>query len=87
MRHYLLAKGTPSFLTSRELEKGKADWAETFTIDRARQIRGHVFERFFSRTSSPFIPAKTFLIGTRILVWKIGPVELKFWPEMAMTYP
>ena len=37
----------PSFLTLPELENGKSDWAEIFTIDRARKIRGHVFERFF----------------------------------------
>ena len=43
----LLRVPPPSFLTFPELENGKSDWAETFTIDRARKIRGPVFERFF----------------------------------------
>ena len=44
----------PSFLTLPELENGKPDWAEIFTIDRARKIRPHIFERFFF--SDPFTP-------------------------------
>ena len=50
----------PSFLTFPDLENGKSDWAQTFTIDRARKIRGHVFERFFFlRLFHPFFLPKT----------------------------
>ena len=83
-------KGTPppSFLTFPELENGKSDWVEIFTRDRARKISGHVFERFFFVwTLDPFFLAKTFFIGTRVLVSRTGPIELKFSPQVTIILP
>ena len=87
---HTFVKGTlpPSFLTFPELENGKSDWVEIFTRDRARKISGHVFERFFFLwTLDPFFLAKTFFIGTRVLVSRTGPIELKFSPQVTIILP
>ena len=56
----LLRVPLPSFLAFPDLENGKSDWVQIFTIDTARKIRGHVFERFFfSRLLHPFFLPKT----------------------------
>ena len=79
----------PSFLAFPDLENGKSDWAQIFTIDRARKIRGHVFERFvFLDFFILFFYQKqisVFSIVTRVLVWRSGPIELKFLPEVVTT--
>ena len=86
-KHHLRVQ-PPSFSTLTELENGKSDWAEIFTIDRARKIRGHIFERFFfSGSFTPFFWQKRFSSGQGFWYEALVRLSWNFYQRWSQRFP